>query len=388
MDYTKKFNELTHICHESESRIIIDDKMEMIHLPFNSENHWQRIWDEVKITPPENGILNVSDSQFFENNHFNYPVFIPRHCKKSKKAIILLHGLNERTWDKYYTWAYYLALHTKRPVILFPLAFHVNRAPKAWIDPKIMVPLVTDRRKNCKTHTLTFANAALSIRLTEEPLRFLKSGHQTAEDLILLINQIEHGLINIFEKDTQIDIFAYSIGVFIAQILFIAYPKTVFANKKLFIFTGGAFFNDMKGVSRLIMDQLAYEVVHKYYRTGINEAMDHHMLLSSLIKEFPLGKAFYSMLIEENNRAFREEALLSVMKQIKGITLAKDSVIPALGTENLFGVFSNETQNIQTLDFPYEYSHEIPFPISPKIDSVLVDNCFKEVFTQAVEFLG
>ena len=389
MDYTKKFAELSHLCHDSEHRVVIDDEIEMIQLPFNSENHWQRIWDDVKKTPQDNSVLTVSDSQFFENNHFNYPVFMPGNGgKKYKKAIILLHGLNERAWDKYYPWAYYLARLTKRPVILFPLAFHVNRAPKNWIDPKIMVPLVSERKKNCHTDTLTFANAALSIRLTEEPLRFLKSGHQSAEDLILLINQIESGLVNIFEKNTQIDFFAYSIGVFISQILFLAYPKTVFANKKLFVFCGGAFFNDMNGVSRLIMDHLAYEVVHEYYRNGINDAMNQYILLKSLINEFPLGKAFYSMLIENNNRAFREEALLSVMGQIKGITLEKDLVIPAKGTKNLFGVLSNETQNIETMDFPFDYSHEVPFPISPKTDSNLVDGCFTKVFTQAAEFLA
>ena len=90
MDYSKKFAELSHLCHEPENRVVIDDEMEMIHLPFNSENHWQRIWDEVKKTPQDNSILTVSDSQFFENNHFTYPVFMPRNGgKKHKKAKIL-----------------------------------------------------------------------------------------------------------------------------------------------------------------------------------------------------------------------------------------------------------------------------------------------------------
>jgi hypothetical protein len=388
MGYTTKFSELSQLCLSSENRVRIDDKMEMIQMPFNSENHWQRILDEVKQDTDDSNTLGMPDSVFFENNHFSYPVFLPHGNKIYRKAIILLHGLNERSWDKYYPWAYRLAKETGRPVILFPIAFHMNRAPKNWIDPKIMVPLANERRKNFNTHTLTYANAALSIRLTEDPLRFLKSGHQTAEDLLLLVKQIEEGLLPIFEKDTQIDFFAYSIGVFIAQILFIAFPKTIFANKKLFLFSGGAFFHDMNGVSRLIMDQLAYEQVHAYYQTGINYDMEEQLLLSSLLKEFPLGKAFYSMLHEENNRAFREEALLNIMGQIKGLTLMKDSVIPASGTKKLFGVISNENHNIQTLDFPYEYCHENPFPISHKIDSIQVDRCFNEVFSQASEFLG
>ena len=69
------------------------------------------------------------DTSIKENKSFYYPVFIPYGSAKSKSFILLLHGLNERKWDKYLYWAEYLTLNTGKPVVLFPLAFHINRSP-------------------------------------------------------------------------------------------------------------------------------------------------------------------------------------------------------------------------------------------------------------------
>ena len=63
------------------------------------------------------------DEAVEENRRFNYPIFIPRKTNSGKRVLLLLHGLNERYWDKYLVWAEYLALNTRNPVILFPIAF-------------------------------------------------------------------------------------------------------------------------------------------------------------------------------------------------------------------------------------------------------------------------
>jgi hypothetical protein len=44
----------------------------------------------------------------------------------------LLHGLNERSWDKFLPWAARLVESTARAVILMPIAFHMNRALAEW----------------------------------------------------------------------------------------------------------------------------------------------------------------------------------------------------------------------------------------------------------------
>ena len=74
---------------------------------------------------PEEKRLNIfssSDAGIAENLTFKYPVFLPGDAAKYDNAILLLHGLNERSWNKYLTWAEYLAKHVGVPVILFPIA--------------------------------------------------------------------------------------------------------------------------------------------------------------------------------------------------------------------------------------------------------------------------
>jgi pimeloyl-ACP methyl ester carboxylesterase len=388
MNYTKTYFELKAIFNLVENKIKIDEEMEIVNLPFNSECYLPRIMDELKQAKDEPLGLGMPDSHFFENNHFTYPVFVPGHQRKYSKAIILLHGLNERQWDKYLPWAYFLAKQTQQPVILFPIAFHMNRGPVAWNNAKSLAPMIAQRKNKFETQSLTFANIALSSRLTDDPLRFLKSGYQTADDIILLKKQLEQGLIPLFEQGTQTNIFAYSIGAFVAQIMLLAYPESFAPTSRLFLFCGGAFFNEMNGVSKLIMDQTAFESIREYYVKSIEQEVFTNKLLNSMLTEFPLGKAFYAMLKEENNKPWREETLNLLAKQVYAIILQKDKVIPALGTEKVMKCSKNATENYEIIDFPYDYSHETPFPVSGKAPIELVDTCFNEVFTKAAKFLN
>ncbi|HEY4787572.1 MAG TPA: DUF6051 family protein [Bacteroidales bacterium] len=388
MDYTSKYFELRSIFNQQEARIVIDSEMEIVNLPFNSESYWPRIMDEQETVINAQLNLNVPDSKYFENNHFTYSVFVPKKQRQYKKAIILLHGLNERHWDKYLPWAYYLAQKMQRPVILFPIAFHMNRGHLSWNNAKALAPLIALRKNEFNTQSLTFANIALSIRLTEDPLRFLKSGQQTAEDLTLLLQQLEQGLVPIFTKGTKADFFSYSIGAFVSQIMFLSHSKGLLNNSKLFLFCGGAFFNEMNGVSRLIMDNIAFDSIKNYYTLNLSNILKNNKLLSSLLSEFSLGKAFYAMLKEENNKEWREKILNESLKQIYAVTLKKDTVIPALGTEKVLG-FSHKLQaHNEIIDFPYDYSHEVPFPVSGKTDCSIVNQSFDKVFSRAGEFLA
>ena len=49
------------------------------------------------------------DNEVSENCRFTYPVFVKGNLGKYNNPILLLHGLNERSWFKYLPWAYYLA---------------------------------------------------------------------------------------------------------------------------------------------------------------------------------------------------------------------------------------------------------------------------------------
>ncbi|HBG53758.1 MAG TPA: hypothetical protein DDW70_06070, partial [Rikenellaceae bacterium] len=63
----------------------------------------------------------AADTAIGENQQFRYVVFAPAGALRFDRAIILLHGLNERSWQKYLTWAEDLVMTCGLPVVLFPI---------------------------------------------------------------------------------------------------------------------------------------------------------------------------------------------------------------------------------------------------------------------------
>ena len=331
-----------------------------------------------------NEIMKMPVEDIPENKSFSYPVFKSAGSSKNQRAIILLHGLNERSWNKYLVWAYYLVSKTGRPVILFPIAFHMNRSPKAWSNPRLMSSFLASRNQRTgKIPMSTFANVALSERLYEDPLRFFTSGQQSVADLVQLAKQVYNGEHPLFEKDTSIDIFAYSIGAFLAQILFMANPGGWYSASKLFLFCGGAFFDDMNGVSRLIMDQQAFDRLRRFYIKELDSEIERSELLKNSMNHTEMGQSFLAMLSAGNLKSFRENMFQKMHKQIQAVALLKDKVIPAAGILKSLKRFVD----VDVLDFPYAYSHENPFPLIAGAESTLIDQSFEKVFSKAAAFL-
>lgn len=330
-------------------------------------------------------VLNFSsDEAIHENRTFSYPVFKSSNPSKNRQAIILLHGLNERSWSKYMIWAHYLTLHTGRPVILFPIAFHMNRSPEAWGNPRVMSSILEARKLRLgEVPMSSFANVALSERLCEDPLRFFTSGQQSAADLVQLTTQLSSGDHPLFEKGTTVDLFAYSIGAFLAQILLLGNPGGLYSNSRLFLFCGGAFFDQMDGVSKLIMDQQAFDKLRQFYIKELNSEMDHSEILKNSMNKTEMGQSFLAMLSVDNLKAFREDVFQKMKKRIQAVALLRDKVIPATGIMQAM----NRFVNVEVMDFPYAYSHENPFPLMSGTDSLIVDNSFNKVFSKAAAFL-
>jgi hypothetical protein len=323
------------------------------------------------------------DGSISENLQFSYPVFIPRGRKRMNEAVVLLHGLNERNWDKYLCWAEFLALHTHKPVILFPIAYHMNRSPNLWSDPRSMSLLVNKRQEMVgSSRTLCFANVALSERLSEDPVRFYTSGRQTVEDLNKLARSLNEGNHPLFEKDTKLDFFAYSIGAFLAEILIMANPQKLFEKSKLFIFCGGSIFKSMSGESRFIMDKTAYDILMDFYQENWIAKNN-----SDFISTDPAKLAFNAMISPDFERDTREHFFKKMGNRISGISLKKDKVMPYMGVEECMGS-NNASKHFKLLDFPYEYSHESPFPTNDKIEDKVLNMCFNQVFSKAVRFLA
>ena len=334
-----------------------------------------------------NGFSNKRDTLITENNSFSYPVFTPLNAD-SNKVILLLHGLNERSWVKYLVWAYYLAMYTDSYVILFPISFHINRSPFSWKDPRAMIPFMKDRNSSLgEINMSSFANIALSNRLTEDPMRFFNSGYQTAADIINLMLTVKNGEHCIIPRTSNINIFAYSIGAFLAEILLMGNPENLFTESKLFIFCGGSVFSNMRGSSKLIMDSLAFDRVYSYYLNDFEKTITGKSPLVDFLRNSQVGMAFRSMIDLARFKKFRENILKNLRYQIQSITLIKDIIIPSDGVVATLN-YSAGRDNVKIWDFPYNYSHESPFPVLDFPLSKKVDYWFERVFSEATLFLG
>lgn len=377
MEYTKDFNELKSVFNPEAPEIKIPgSSVRIVSEKFISD-----------IDPKD--FLRRGDSSISENISFSYPVFIPED-KSNRKVILLLHGLNERSWVKYLVWAYWLSQLTGSYVVLFPISFHINRSPSSWINPRMMQQFVKERSKDSGEIIMsTFANVALSSRLTEEPMRFFNSGYQTAFDIVKLMNQIRSGNHNLIPNGSRVNIFAYSIGAFLSQILMMGNPDNVFTDSKLFMFCGGSVFSNMQGTSKLIMDSLAYNKIYSFYLNDFEKEITRKNPFSEFFRSSQIGMAFRSMIDIGRFRSFRESILIKLRDQVCSIALKQDTVIPANGIVNtMISSTGNKIAPVEVWDFPYPYSHENPFPIFNNESSAEVDRSFEHLITKAGLFLA
>lgn len=375
MDYTKTFNNLKSLFNSEEKIIEIpDSEIRIYNIGFTS--------DEPEIVFSQN-----SDTQIPENRSFSYPVFAPSD-RKSDKVILLLHGLNERSWIKYLAWAYYLAESTGSYIILFPISFHINRSPASWKDPRAMIPFMKDRNASAGTLEMSsFANVALSNRLTEDPLRFFNSGYQTTTDIVKLLSEVRDGKHQVIPQTAKINIFAYSIGAFLGEIIMMGNPEKLFTESKLFIFCGGSVFSNMQGTSKLIMDSLAFRKVYNYYLNDFEQTITGKSPVVEFFRSSQIGMAFRSMIDIERLKSFRENILKNLRNQVYTVSMLQDKVIPSKGViSTLAGNISKKS--VEIWDFPYPYTHENPFPILDNQMSGKVDLWFEKVFSKASAYLA
>lgn len=367
-DYTKKQEELVKIFNPQVKSIPISgSKVKINNVNFEStqDKHYYSVSNDLAVE---------------ENRAFSYPVFVPEN-RESKKVILLFHGLNERSWEKYLSWAYCLSEELCSYVVLFPISFHINRTPLSWREPRATFNNYTSRKEVLgEIEKSSLANVTLSNRLCEKPLRFFSSGYQTMQDVSVLVESIYNGSHQVIPQTDNVDVFAYSIGAFMAEILMMGNPKDLFAKSKLFIFCGGSVFSNMNGVSKFIMDKLAYENVYNYYVSDFERQITPTNPCFDFLNN-TLGIAFRSMISFAIGKEFREKTLKHLKEKLKVIALAKDKVIPVNGIlETLQG------GNVSVTDFPYNYSHESPFPVFKNEKSREVDHCFDNIFSQAVSF--
>lgn len=406
MSYTKSYSELKDLFNSSEINKEFDT-IEMHDIDFQStscailpgieeykcDTHNVTLNEEFSFYTEVGTIDNnvhIKDIFVEENQSFKYQLIKPKGQEKVKKVVFLFHGFNEKDWSKYLPWAKSICDGTGSAVILFPIAFHMQRAPKQWSEKREMYRLSEHRKKKFPNivHS-SLSNVAISMRLHTMPQRFIWSGLQTYYDVIQLITDIKKGNNKYINQDFNFDIFAYSIGGFLAQILKLTNYKNYFENSKVCLFCSGATFNRLAPVSKFILDSEANVALYSYLVEHFDKMLERDNVLNHYIKEdHTEGRIFSSMLDYQKMREFRERLLKKYEHQIYAISLTKDNVIPSFEIMNtLKGAYRNINVRMDELDFSYDYIHENPFPNS-KSDPNEVDGSFKKVFDKVCAFLN
>lgn len=380
--YTDRANELKNefsLYNEKQlTNSALEIKLQTFHSTVGVE---ENIENQAAILSP---FSSISDNLIEENLHFIYPLFKHKQVTKSNDVIILMHGLNERTWDKYLPWAERLATDTGKLVILFPISFHINRAPSLWSNPRAMMPFVKERKKRIgKSQSLSFLNIALSDRLSDSPFRFYSSGKQTIINLTNLVRQIKNGDHPHVSKNANVDIFAYSIGGLISQLLLMSNPENLFSETKLFLFCSGTVFLEINGENKCIMDSSTLTTLRNYYKK-IFRATNNPSVSFDMNQK--INKAFKNM-ISLKDKDGREAFFSKTRHRITTLSLKKDNVFPTKSIRQSMGnLFANNSH--KELDFAFDYTHENPFPINKNGTMELVNQSFNAVFDRAASFLA
>lgn len=382
MGYTDQQRELSSFFRGgSDDRLIPGTDIRVVTEMFHSRNGYS--FPPVPVLPGIfRSFFSAVDTSVV-NNNFSYNIFLP--SKPEKGFIILLHGLNERTWDKYLLWALRLASDTRKPVILFPIAYHMNRSPRTWFDRHAMMPAVAARMLSEPGAKLaTFANVALSTRMSMSPHLFFLSGYQAVNDILDLTEEIKSGLHPRIGSEGNPDVFAYSIGVMLAQVLMLSRERSLPPESRLFFFCGGSALNMMNGTSKLIMDSKAFDRLISFYIDEIEEKQKQGGdWLTKILEETTVGEGYYAMSSVARLKDVFGDPFRDLDGRVKAVTVSSDTVIPAAGViETMKGA------DIETWIPAYPCTHENPFPLFTTGFSGAVDNTFDRLFNTASAFLA
>ena len=400
MKYIETYKILKNSINYTESRITIPEVMDVRNFAFTSNNCYILPDDSAENTHSgydlrtETGIthkmLDIRDTDVKDNISFVYQVFSPVGAEKTDKIVLMFHGFNEKYWYKYLPWAKYIVDTTGKSVVLFPIAFHMNRAPQEWSHTRLMYE-VSNRRKELFPDIIqsSLSNAAISTRLHTKPQRFIWSGLQTYHDIIQFMDEYKSGLHPFISPDAEVDVFAYSIGAFLGEILMMTNHENYFDKSKLVMFCGGPVFNRLSPVTKFILDSQANVALYSY----IVEHLDSHLRKDEKLRHYlcerPEGISFRSMLNYGLMSDLREERLRDIGHRLLAVTLKQDTVVPPYEIANtLQGKYRDIPVRIDIHDLPYPYKHEDPFPALEGKISDEIDAGFKRVFDPTGKFLS
>ncbi|MDR2613331.1 MAG: DUF6051 family protein [Deltaproteobacteria bacterium] len=339
----------------------------------------------------------VRDAEIAQNGSFRLPVIAPAAslaggARDARGVLVLLHGLNERGWEKYLPWASELCRGTGKPVVLFPIAFHVNRSPASWNDTRLM-RRVSRARKLAFPDLLnsSVSNAAISARLTADPSRFLWAGLETLRDLRVLAFRIRGGRLPGIAADAAIDLFTYSIGTLLAEILLCADEGGLFADSRAVAFCGGPVLDRLYPSSKFILDSEAAIRLRSFFLEHLESRLRADPRLRARLagEHGEEGRWCRAFLDSRLDMPLREGRLRQLAPRLYAVPLAGDEVVPPYEVLNtLLGARRDIPVPVDFLETGYPCRHEDPFPPAAGRHAEAVDACFRKVFARFCEFLG
>ena len=402
MNYTDRYQELKASTNYTDDVIDLGGNLVLRNFDFSSQVRFADPAAEAGESlafPPEafagtkyeglQAFLNTTDAEIEDNLHFRYHMIMPSGHKKARNIIIMFHGFNEKYWDKYLPWAAHLASGTGKAVVMFPIAFHMNRAPALWGDIRSMHQASKARKERYPALLCSsLSNVAISSRLHNKPDRYIWSGLESYHDVIDFVEDIKKGNHPAIEADAGIDFFSYSIGTFLGEVILMTNKNGYFSRSRYASFCGGPVFNRLSPASKLILDSEANVSLYSFLVEHLESHMKTNPHLKRLLSgEFEEGVNFRSLLNYKLNREYREDKFRQLGGRLYAIALANDEVVPPYEVVNtLTGSRMDINIRVDILDFPYSYRHEDPFPSLPALGET-VGREFRKTFDRFNEFL-
>lgn len=309
--------------------------------------------------PGEPASDGSADCGIKDNLEFRYPLLrghapVGDHTR-ARHLIILLHGLNERSYSKYVPWAYQLWRSTGAAVALFPLSFHVNRVEPNW--GRQIKQHEARRQAVARNENVHGFNSVLSERLDMHPERFFWGGLQSYGDVVQLVKQIRAGQNPHIDPSAQIDLLGYSAGGYLSLGLMLADHEGLFKESRAVLFAAGAVLRSTHLSTRFIMDMACEISLMKLYVRFTQRLATPR--LAHWLEGHEEGRWFRALFGEEAERAPLEKRLKEIAPRLLAIANSNDEVIPAHAVLNTMqGLHRDTGVRVEMLKLGV---HEHPF---------------------------
>jgi Family of unknown function (DUF6051) len=297
------------------------------------------------------------DCDIEENLNFRYILIrgSEKPPRPHRQVLIVSPGINERDWTKYIQWGHAIWQQNGVPVILFPLAFGIDRVYGGWL-PQVPASLALRREIVGNEYEHNF-NATISERLSAHSERLMWGAVQSCKDLIDFVRGIRLGENPLFARHARVDFFGYSAGGFISLTLLMENHERLFDDSRVCLFASCVAMRDLAPATPYILDRAAESALRRLYvdhfDTLPNERMRHWL------EEHPEGRWLREFCGLRPNRTRSERRLREIATRVLGIANSNDHVFTYGAMLNaLQGVKRDTGIRVESLDLGI---HENPF---------------------------